>query len=235
MPDPAPGTVTRRAERRAATVAEIKSHARQQLATEGTGGLSLRGIARSMRMSPAALFRYFDNQTALVTALCVDAYDALNDAITEAQANADPNPTAQWRTLCLATRHWSLNHPADFALINGTPIPGFEARPEDTGPAAGRLLTLVSSGYLAAIASGAADPSATQVPPLTAGPLLKSLLATDSLPDTPIPGIILNGWASILGFIAAEVFGSLTSLIANPDALFDAHLRTVMQGMGFSQ
>ncbi|MFF2555335.1 TetR/AcrR family transcriptional regulator [Nocardia sp. NPDC058058] len=234
MPDPAAGTVTRRAERRAATVAEIKAHARRQLATEGTGGLSLRGIARSMRMSPAALFRYFDSQTALITALCVDAYDALNDSITEAQSAADPDPAAQWRTLCLTTRRWALDHSADFALINGTPIPGFEARPEDTGPAAGRLLTLVSSGYIAAIASGAADPAATQVPPLATGPLLNSLLGTDSMPDSPIPGIVLNGWASILGFIAAEVFGSLGTLIADPDALYDAHLRTVMHGMGFT-
>ncbi|WP_405485290.1 TetR/AcrR family transcriptional regulator [Nocardia sp. NBC_00511] len=232
-PDPT-GSVTRRAERRAATVAEIKAHARHQLSTEGTGGLSMRGIARAMRMSPAALFRYFDSQSALITGLRVDAYDELTDAITQAQRSADPEPFAQWQAVCIATRRWALDHTADFALINGTPIPGFEPRPVDTGPGAGRLLGVVSAVYLTAISAGAADPAATQVPSLSAGPLLTSLLGTDTVPDSPVPGIVLNAWASILGFIGAEVLGSLGALISDTDALYEAHLRTVMHGMGFT-
>ncbi|MFC9439983.1 TetR/AcrR family transcriptional regulator [Nocardia sp. NPDC057030] len=219
---------TRRAQRRAATIAEIKSLARQQLATAGTGGLSLRGIAREMRMSPAALFRYFDCQSALITALCVDSYDALTAAMTGAQ---DPGaePAEQWSAGCAAARRWALANPAEFALINGTPIPGYQARPEETGPAAGRLMAAVATPYLAAVAQGTADPTATLVPALAAG----RLLGGDSTAPSPVPGILINAWAGILGFIAGETFGSIAALIADPDELFRGHVRTVMHGMGF--
>jgi hypothetical protein len=42
-----------------------------------------------------------------------------------------------------------------------------------------------------------------------------------------------SAWASILGCIVAEIFGSLPQLITDPGRLWDAHLRTVMLGMGY--
>ncbi|TLG00335.1 TetR/AcrR family transcriptional regulator [Nocardia cyriacigeorgica] len=222
---------TRRAERRAATIAEIKLHARRQLATEGTGGLSLRAIARDMRMAPAALFRYFDSQASLITTLCVDAYDALADAMNAAEPGATTDPAGHWRAVCGAARQWALANPGEFALINGTPIPGYRAAPEETGPAAGRVIEALAGSYSAAVEAGVADPAATGVPSLPAGPLLTGDGAP--IPDSPVPGILLNAWASILGFIAAEVFGSLRELISDADALYDSHVRTVMRGMGY--
>ncbi|MGX1773863.1 TetR/AcrR family transcriptional regulator [Nocardia brasiliensis] len=234
-PAATPGRATRRTERRAETIAEIKSLARQQLETEGTGGLSLRGIARAMRMSPAAIFRYFDNQSALITALCVDAYDSMADAIIAAQRDAGTEPAAQWRACCDAARQWSLHNRADFALINGTPIPGHQALPEETGPAAGRTVIALGAAYLSAVSSGAADPERTAVPPLAIGPLMHALLDGETVPDTPLPGIVANAWSSVLGFISAEVFGSLTDLIPDTDTLWHSHVTTVMRGMGFQQ
>ncbi|MFI6866737.1 TetR/AcrR family transcriptional regulator [Nocardia sp. NPDC050406] len=221
---------TRRAERRAATTAEIKLRARAQLAEAGTGGLSLRAIAREMRMAPAALFRYFDSQSALITALCVDAYDAMADAMVAAQPTAEADPAGHWRAICVAARGWALANPGEFALINGTPIPGYQAEPDQTGPASGRVVNVLASAYLAAIAAQVADPAATDVPALSAGPLL---MGDEAMPDTPIPGVLINAWASILGFIAAEVFGSLRHLINDVDALYDSHITTVMRGMGY--
>lgn len=223
---------TRRTERRAETIAEIKSHAWRQLASDGTGGLSVRGIAREMRMSPAAFFRYFDNQYALITTLCVDAYTSLADAITTATATAS-TPEQGWRELCHGVRAWARDNAAAFALINGTPVPGYVAQPEETGPAAGRMMIAVASTYLAAVADGSADPAATDVPPLAAGPLLLSLADGSPVPDNPVTGIVLNAWASILGFVGAEAFGSLDRLVADTDALYDSHVTTVMRGMGF--
>lgn len=79
---------TRRARQRAQTTDEIKALARRQLADGGTGALSLRGIAREMGMAPAALFRYFETQAALITALCVDANGALAQAMSDGQKAA---------------------------------------------------------------------------------------------------------------------------------------------------
>jgi Tetracyclin repressor-like, C-terminal domain len=50
-----------------------------------------------------------------------------------------------------------------------------------------------------------------------------------------LAGIALNAWASVLGFLTLEIFGSLTRLIADTDELYRAHVHTVMLGMGFDQ
>lgn len=230
-----PETATSRRElRRAETIAQIKTLARRQLATEGTGGLSLRAIAREMGMSPTAPFRYFENQSALITALCVDSYNHLADAIAEAQRAADCGPASNWRVVCHAMRRWVLAHPAEFALIGGTPIPGYQAAPEETGPAARRFVNALTGAYLEAVAAGMADPEQTEVPAMSVGPLLAYLLDTQAAADSPIPGIITSAFASITGFLLAEAFGTLAQLVSDPDALFEAHLRTTMRGMGFS-
>src|SRR5260370_4016904 len=65
---------TRRARQRAATTGEIKALARRQLAEQGPGGLSLRAIARQTGTAPSALYRYFPNQSDLITELSTDAY-----------------------------------------------------------------------------------------------------------------------------------------------------------------
>lgn len=175
---------TRREERRAATVAEIKALARRQLATAGTGGLSLRGIAREMRMASAALFRYFDSQADLITALCVDAYNSKADAMESARSKHDSDPAAQWRAVCIAVREWALQHPADYALISGTPLPGYQAQPEQTGPAAARVVAVLGAAYLAAVGAGIADPARTSVHAISAGPLLASMVP-GTLNSTP--------------------------------------------------
>jgi len=64
---------------------------------------------------------------------------------------------------------------------------------------------------------------------------LWSALAGDSAPtgDPALAGIVLTAWASLLGYLVAEIFGSLTDLITSTDLLYQAHVRTVMAGMGF--
>jgi len=44
---------------------------------------------------------------------------------------------------------------------------------------------------------------------------------------------VLTAWACLLGYLVAEIFGSLTALITRTGLLCQAHVRTVMAGMGF--
>jgi AcrR family transcriptional regulator len=255
-PGPAPGTapLSRRQRQRQATVAEIKTLARRQLATQGPGALSLRAIARQMGTASSALYRYFASHDELISALCVDAYDALADALTAARDTQPPDDHAgQWWAICHAFRRWALDHPADFALIFGTPQPGYQAPEQATGPAAGRATQIPLHLYAAAVQAGAANPDRTQLPAslnLQVGELLHSLLgqAVDQAAGNPtgdagdpaagypprLAAIALNAYASLLGYLVAELFGSLTRLITDTDPLFDAHVRTVMLGMGFN-
>jgi Tetracyclin repressor-like, C-terminal domain len=46
-----------------------------------------------------------------------------------------------------------------------------------------------------------------------------------------LAGIALNAWASVLGYLTLEIFGSLTRLITDTDELYRAHVHTVMLSM----
>lgn len=227
---------TRRARQRQAAVAEIKALARRQLAEQGTGAVSLRAIAREMGTASSALYRYFASRDELIGALCADAYDAVADAMAAARDGLPPDDHAgRWRAICDAYRRWSLDHPADFALIFGTPVPGYRAPGPVTGPAASRFTAVPLDVYGAAVAAGAADPAHTHMPPgLPAGDLLQDLLGRAGLGHaTHLAAIAISAWTSVLGYLAAEIFGSLSQLITDPGQLWQAHLRTVMAGMGF--
>lgn len=228
--------LSRRERQRQATITEIKTLARRQLAASGPGELSLRGIAREMGTASSALYRYFASYDELIGALCVDAYDSVADALAQARdSQATGDPARQWWAIGHAYRRWALDHPADFALIFGTPIPGYQAAPEVTGPAAGRFSAVLAGTYAAAVAAGAADPGRSQVPSTIAiGHLLRDLLGEAATTYPPQhAGIVLNAWAALLGYLMIEVFGSLAQLVDDTDQLFRAHLRTVMLGMGF--
>jgi AcrR family transcriptional regulator len=231
-----PHTASRREERRHATIEEIKALARRQLIENGPGALSMRAIAREMRIAPSALYRYYANYDELVSALCVDAYHSVADALAAARdARPVDDHAGRWWAICHAYRRWALRNRPDFALIFGTPVPGYHAPEPVTGPAAGRFVAVQLDVLAGAVQAGAADPDRTPLPDaLEVGPLLRDLLHQAARDCPPrLAAIGLNAWASVLGYLVAEIFGSLHHLIDDTDQLFDAHVRTVMLGMGF--
>ena len=67
---------------RAQTVrAAVKRVAFRQLAEGGPAAVAINAIARELGVSGPALYRYFKNRDALLTALVLDAYDDLADAL----------------------------------------------------------------------------------------------------------------------------------------------------------
>src|SRR5580700_8534374 len=75
-----------RARVRAEMIAEIKTIARRHLETDGAN-LSLRAVARDMGMVSSALYRYFASRDDLLTALIMDAYNAIGEAVETAEAD----------------------------------------------------------------------------------------------------------------------------------------------------
>src|SRR5215211_1148112 len=102
---------------------EIKEVARRHLAAEGAN-LSLRGVARDMGIVASALYRYFPSRDALLTALIIDAYEALGTAATDAEAAVPREDLrGRWLAVCRAARTWALSHPAEYGLLYGNPVP----------------------------------------------------------------------------------------------------------------
>src|SRR5258708_8955833 len=153
------------ARERAGAIGEIKALAGRQLAEQGPGAVSLRAIAREMGTASSALYRYFPSQGDLVTALCVEAYDSLAGALTAARDARPPGDHAgRWAAVCRAYRRWSLENPSDFALIFGTPLPGYHAPEEVTAAAAGRSLGVAAGVFTAAVRARRAPPRRPQHP-----------------------------------------------------------------------
>ncbi len=95
---------------RVEVTAAIKDEARKQLAAEGAAKLSLRAVARELGMVSSALYRYFPSRDELLTALIIDAYDAIGEVAESARAAADrarphPAPYAErWVAVAGAVR-----------------------------------------------------------------------------------------------------------------------------------
>ena len=224
--------LSRRERVRQATVEEIKAVARAQMAAEGTAGVTLRAIAREMGMTAPALYRYFGSRDDLVTALVTDAYDALADAM---EAAAGPGDHAE-RVLAAfgAFRTWGLEHPTEFALTFGSPIPGYVA-PEATRPAGLRYTDLLGRLLAEALADGALDPARIEVQPSPAlARQVGELQRRRGGPVLPAPVMAfgLGAWARVHGLVALEVFGHLAPAIGDGAALFDQELEQIIRQSG---
>lgn len=110
--------------------AAIKDEARRMLGAEGAAKLSLRAVARELGMVSSALYRYFPSRDELLTALIIDAYDSVGAAAETADAHAraaGAPPRTRWIAVCEAVRSWAVEHPHEYALIHGSPVPGYSA------------------------------------------------------------------------------------------------------------
>ncbi|WP_085914525.1 MULTISPECIES: TetR/AcrR family transcriptional regulator [Pseudonocardia] len=212
---------TARERARAELVAEITAAARRQLADTGAAALSMRAVSRELGMVSSALHRYFPTRDDLLTALIVQSYDALADAIERALTGV-ADPVDRWRALARAVRGWALANPHEYALIYGSPVPGYRA-PADTVTSAARGITPLGRLLADAHAAGAlaVDPE-----PVTPGPAadagrLRAALATPDLPDGALLAAI-TAWTGLFGHVSFELFGQFENVLEHRDAAFDA-------------
>jgi AcrR family transcriptional regulator len=213
---------TRRERARAATLEEIKRAALEQIATVGGAGLSLRGVARAIGMSPAGLYRYYDGRDALLTDLIADAYGALAAALEEA-AVGSAGATAPARLLAVAAayRRWALDHPSRFLLIFGTPVPGYAA-PEG-GPTT-VAMQRVGFAFLSVAAAGLSA-GELRAPARRTAP--NETRAAGSLPaGFPAEAVapLLGLWGSLHGLVTLELVGQLDWAFPAAETFFEAEM-----------
>jgi AcrR family transcriptional regulator len=211
---------TARDRARAELTLEIKDAARRQLAAEGAERLSLRAVSRELGMVSSALYRYFRSRDDLLTALIIDAYDALG-AEAEAAAKAEEDPSQAWLAVCRAVRVWAVAHPHEYALIYGSPVAGYKA-PETTIQPAGRvalallgILTHAQASGVLALPAEAPEPEgllAEQVAELA-----------DAAPGVPAAVLLRTAvaWTQLFGMISFELFGQLAGTMDPADEFFE--------------
>ncbi|WEO99028.1 TetR/AcrR family transcriptional regulator [Streptomyces sp. FXJ1.172] len=207
-----------RARARIEVTAAIKEAARRQLAQEGAAKLSLRAVARELGMVSSALYRYFPSRDELLTALIIDAYDSLGEAAERAGAAVSgAAPAARWTAVCEAVRGWALAHPHEYALIYGSPVPGYSA-PETTVPAASRVGLLL----IGIIRDAHEGPGLAGLPLPAAVRPEAERLAADLAPDLPpeVAVAMVAAWAQLFGLVGFELFGQFNKVVEDREAFF---------------
>jgi AcrR family transcriptional regulator len=219
-----------RARVRAEMIDEIKAIARQHLASEGAN-LSLRAVARDLGVVSSAIYRYFASRDDLLTALILDAYNALGAAVEAADAAVDPDDlTGRWLAVCHAVRDWALATPHEYALIYGSPVPGYRA-PADTVAAATRSVTVLGGilqhGARCRRLRAATGRAKADVEPPPAVARTVALIGGRICPDVP-PAVLARGlgaWIQLFGHVSFELFGQLNNTVEDRSGFFDHQMR----------
>lgn len=231
--------MTRRERQRVANLEEIKHLARQHMRAEGTAALSLRAIAREMGLTVTALYRYYPSRDDLITALILDGFNAQADTLEAVVRDAGPDALssaqgcrATLRDALLTYRAWALQHPVDFQLLYGNPIPGYHAPADLTRPAAARNFSVIVGILIAAQQGGWLRPSPayTDLP----APVRQHLM--HSVPGVPaqVSYIATVGWSRIHGMITLELFEHTPPVVGDADAFYRHEVDTLIQELGLA-
>jgi AcrR family transcriptional regulator len=221
--------VGKRQETRQRIEAQILELGRRQLATDGAAGLSVRAIARELGMVSSAVYRYVASRDALLTMLLVDAYSDLADAVGQARVGIDGGWRADVAAIAHALRLWAVDQPADWALLYGSPVPGYHAPAElTTGPG-----TRVVGMLFDAVATGVAIGDITLTEHHVAQPMSTDLSRVCD--EFGFPGddaLVIRCtavWAMLIGAVSLEIFGQYgTDTFTDPAVLFDEQIRLAL-------
>jgi len=220
--------VTARERARAELTREIKEEASRQLAAVGADGLSLRAVARSLGMVSSALYRYFPSRDDLLTALIIDAYNAVGDAA-EAAIATHSCARERWVAVCRAVRAWAIANPHEYALIYGSPVPGYRAPEATIGPASRMPLAFVrvirdgvAAGELS-VPPGPGDPGPLAAQATALAAALAAAGAGAGAPGIPPCTLVraVIAWTQLFGMISFELFGQFVGSFEPADDLFE--------------
>lgn len=218
---------------RAALLADVGRVARQHLAARGAGELSVRAISRELGLAPSALYRYYPSRDDLLTRLIIESYDELGDAVDAAADRAPAGARSRFVAASLAIRDWAVDHPHEYALIYGSPVPGYAAPDDTIGPATrviGRLVDAMREG----------DPSALpEVARRPLGPLLSrqvdhviDVSGGGLEPDAVVFGVTL--WATLFGMVSFELFGTFATTFDDASELYRHAVDTAADSLGLT-
>jgi AcrR family transcriptional regulator len=218
---------------RAELTAEIKETARRHLAAEGPSNPSLRAVAREMGMVSSALYRYFASRDDLLTALIIDAYNSMGEAVEAAEGAVDRADLAgRHAAICHGVRDWALEHPHEYGLIYGTPVPGYAAPQTTVGPAS-RVVTLLVTILVDGVGAGVIRPQPGDwLNPVAAAEIaeLARGINVDLSPTVLARGMI--AWTELFGAVSFEIFGRLNGMIFDRQAWFDHQILAMARLVG---
>jgi hypothetical protein len=126
-----------------------------------------------------------------------------------------------------------LDHPHEYSLVYGSPVPGYQAPEQTIGPAS-RVAAVLGTIVGDAQASGVLDPPALGPPP-------PGSFAPDAarLRQSVLPGVsddvaarALATWASVFGLVSFELFGQFENVVTDRGGYFDHAVSCLGRAIG---
>ena len=208
----------------------IKETAWKQIAEFGAPALSLRAIARELKITAPAIYNYFPSRDHLVTALIVDAYTSLGDSQKSTLEDMSKKDGAtRFSALGIAYRDWAVTYPQRYQLIFGTPIPNYDAPEDTTTPAAAWALLPLIETIQALYAEGSLR--VERLAKLTTK--LNSMLETwnqftGSVAEIEVLYTAYVVWSRVHGLVMLELGGQLPSFFTDPGEIFRREIATMV-------
>lgn len=200
---------------------QILAQARAQLSEVGPGQLSVRQIARDLGMASSAVYRYFPSRDHLITALLVQCYDESGEAVEAAEAAVPRRQLRKrWTAGATALRDWSLANRHEYALLYGSPVPGYAA-PQDTVSPALRtpavFLGVVADAEEAGLPLGAPSLPVPRKERAALAPVA-AFVGRPVAEERLVRAML--AWATLIGELTLELFGHLHNGVLDYDAHF---------------
>ncbi|WP_025617007.1 TetR-like C-terminal domain-containing protein [Salinispora cortesiana] len=218
---------------------DIKREAYGRLALSGPEVLVTPSLAETLGLPREDLLNQFPNSNSLLTALVLQAYEAMGASAEKGATDAREKGLgllAQWISACDGMRSWAQANPAEYTLIWGPPRPGYCAPPETVIVGARAAVILVDILRRATEARRIAAPGPADLP-LSPGMrcnvrnLANGMLA--GLADDLIARLLVT-WTQLLGMISYTVYGHANEFAA-PDAFFEHAATTMGRFVGITE
>ena len=130
---------------------------------------------------------------------------------------------ARFTTVCTAVRDWARRHPHEYALLYGSPVPGYRAPSTTVAPASRVPMVLLA---IAVEQQRTGRPLGAHARPVSEGER-HALSGVREVAPGPIGDALLarsvQAWATLFGHVSLEVFGHMHDAVLDYDAHF-AHV-----------
>ena len=128
-----------------------------------------------------------------------------------------------------AARRWAVAHPARWALLYGSPVPGYHAPAERTVGAGTRVVGAFFDAVAAGIATGDIRLTNDSAPQPMSSDFERIRQEFGFPGDDSVIAKCFVLWAGVVGAISLEVFGQYgADTLTDPEAVFDTQVRLLV-------